>query len=346
MIPRNTIKKAIFACNIFDMNSSLLNYFSFKKMSNGLLVMLSYVFSRLLKKPFLAGNPISLSVEPVNYCMLSCPECPAGNGSLTRKAGQMSLHTYSKLIEQASPYLSYLTLYFQGEPLLHPNFIEFVQIAHKHKIYTSTSSNAQLLNDEMAKNIVKSGLNKIIISIDGTTQEAYEKYRVGGSLEKVKEGIKGIIKWKKIMQSTSPFVELQFLVFKHNEHQLLEIKQLDKELGVNKLSLKTAQIIDFERGSDLIPSQKKYARYEKKGDGNFKRKKKIRNCCWRAFSGAVITIEGDVLPCSFDKNGEYSFGNIYEEPLEKIWHNEKARRFRQQILTNRKVFAMCRNCVM
>lgn len=308
--------------------------------------MVSYVFSCLFKKQFLACHPISLSVEPVNYCMLSCPECPAGNGSLTRKAGQMSLDTYTKFIEQVSPYLSYLTLYFQGEPLLHPNFTEFAQIAHKKNIYTSTSSNAQLLNDEMAEKIVKSGLNKLIISIDGTTQETYERYRVGGSLEKAKEGVKAIVKWKRELQSNSPFVELQFLVLKHNEYQLPEIKQLAKELGVNKLSLKTAQINDFERGSDLIPSQKKYARYKLTNNGSWKRKKKMRNCCWRAFSGAVITIDGEVLPCSFDKNGEYSFGNIHKEPLAKIWHNEKAQRFRQQILTDRKVFEICRNCVM
>ncbi|MBN1462457.1 MAG: SPASM domain-containing protein [Paludibacteraceae bacterium] len=328
------------------MNSSFFNYFSIKKISNCLLVLGCYLISWAFKKAVLVGNPITLSIEPVNYCMLSCPECPAGNGSLTRKAGQMSLFTYSSLIKQAAPYVSYLTLYFQGEPLLHPNFIEFIQVAKENKIYTSSSTNAQLLNDEMAEKIVKSGLNKLIISIDGTTQETYEKYRVGGSLEKAKEGVKAIVKWKKALQLNYPFVELQFLVLKHNEHQLPEIKQLAKELGVNKLSLKTAQINDFERGSDLIPLQKKYARYKKNSDGNFKRKKKICNHCWRAFSGAVITIDGEVLPCSFDKNGEYSFGNIHKESLSKIWHNEKAQRFRQQILTDRKVFKICRNCVM
>jgi len=328
------------------MKPFLTSLFSFSKLKNILLVFSSYILSSILRKPVLFGLPITLSIEPVNFCNLSCPECPVGNGSLTRKPAKMSLPFFSKLILQIESHVSYLTLYFQGEPLLHPHFTNFIKIAHSHKLYTASSTNAQLLNDEMARYIVESGLNKLIISIDGTTQEVYEKYRVGGNLLKTLNGTKALIDWKKKINSCKPYLELQFLVLKHNEHQIPEIKKIATELEVNKLSLKTAQINDFEKGSDLIPSQKKYARYIVSNDGSFKRKKKIRNGCWRAFSGAVITVDGEVLPCSYDKNGEFSFGNINKQPLVEIWHNEKATRFRQQLLTDRKVFAICRNCTM
>lgn len=326
------------------MKSSSLIFLFFSKLTNILLVSFSYLVSNIFRRPIMFGLPITLSIEPVNFCNLSCPECPVGKGSLTRKAGQMQLGLFSNIIKKIASHTSYLTLYFQGEPLLHPDFIEFLKIAKQNKIYTASSTNAQMLNDEMAKKIVESGLHKLIISVDGTTQEVYEKYRVGGSLIIAKEGIKALIAWKKKIKSNTPYVELQFLVLKHNEHQLPEIKKLAKEFGVNKLSLKTAQIIDFEKGSDLIPTQKKYARYQKTIDGTFRRKKQIHNCCWRAFSGAVITVDGDVLPCSYDKNGEFVFGNINEQTLAEIWHNEKARKFRQQILTDRKLFGICRNC--
>lgn len=328
------------------MNSSSLDLFSYRKLKNILLVSFSYLISRVSRRPFLAGLPITLSIEPVNFCNLSCPECPVGKGSLTRKPGKMELRLFSDIIKKIASHTSYLTLYFQGEPLLHPDFIAFVKIAKLHKIYTASSTNGQILNDEMAKNIVESGLNKLIISVDGTTQEVYEKYRIGGSLTSTLEGVKSVVAWKKKLKFNTPYLELQFLVMKHNEHQISEIKKLAKKCGVNKLSLKTAQIIDYEKGSEFIPSQKKYARYQQNRKGIFIRKKKICNRCWRAFSGAVITINGDILPCSYDKNGEHIFGNIKEQSLEDIWHNKKATSFRQQILRDRKVIEICGNCTM
>lgn len=263
---------------------------------------------------------------------------------MSRKPERMTIENYSTIIKKIAPQTAYLTLYFQGEPLLHKDFTQMAAIAKEYKIYTASSTNAQLLSNDIAKKIIQSGLNKLIVSIDGTTQEVYEKYRIGGSLQRATEGIQSLLYWKKELKSNTPFVELQFLVLKHNEHQIDEIKQLAKKLGVNKLSLKTAQIIDFEDGSELIPSISKYARYKKIHNGKYIRKKKVCNKCWRAFSGAVITVNGDVLPCSYDKNGEYAFGNIHQQSLKEIWHNDKAKQFRQQILSDRKAYEICRNC--
>jgi radical SAM protein with 4Fe4S-binding SPASM domain len=137
---------------------------------------------------------------------------------------------------------------------------------------------------------------------------------------------------------------MQFLVFRHNEHQMEDAKRLAKELGVDKLVLKTAQILHFEDGSELLPTQEKYSRYKKQKGGNYIRKKKVRNHCWRAFSSVVIAANGDVLPCSYDKNGEFAFGNINEESFPDIWKNEKSKAFKKQILTNRGEFPMCCNC--
>lgn len=328
------------------MKFQFLALFSSKKLRNSILVLGGFLMSNILRKPFKLGFPVTISVEPVNFCNLSCPECTAGNGNLSRNPGQMDANLYANFIKEIKNYVSYLTLYFQGEPLLHPQFIEFVQLATQHRIFTASSTNAQIIDDVMAKKIVKSGLKKLIISMDGTTQKIYEKYRVGGSLALTEKGILSLIKWKKELNSSTPFVELQFLVLKHNEHQIPEIKKRAKSLGVNKLSLKTAQITNFEKGSNLLPTQTKYARYIKTQDGNYKRKKIIYNRCWRAFSGAVITVDGNVLPCSFDKNGEHAFGNINEQSLAEIWHSEKAHLFRKQVLRDRKAFSICQNCTM
>lgn len=285
-----------------------------------------------------------MSIEPVSFCNLQCPECPAGNGTLTRNKEKMSFSLFAEIVEQIKSHVLYLTLYFQGEPYLNTDFLDFVQLAAQNNIYTASSTNGHFLTDEIAKKTVESGLNKLIISVDGSSQEIYEKYRRGGDLEKVLLGITHLVKWKKELHSKTPFIEMQFLVFKHNEHQIDEVRNLAKRLEIDKLSLKTAQFNDFEEIENLIPTQKKYSRYTRNSEGKYQLKKKIRNRCWRVFNSLVICANGDVLPCCFDKNGDFSFGNIQENSLSEIWTNKKALQFRKQILRDRKLFPICNNC--
>ena len=135
---------------------------------------------------------------------------------------------FTETIDDIHKELLYLIFYFQGEPYLNPDFLEMVKYASSKGIYTATSTNAHYLNDEAARKTVESGLDRLIISIDGTTQDVYQQYRVGGNLEKVLEGAKNIVKWKKELNSKTPFVFFQFLVVKPNEHQIEDIKTTGK----------------------------------------------------------------------------------------------------------------------
>jgi radical SAM protein with 4Fe4S-binding SPASM domain len=254
------------------------------------------------------------------------------------------MQIYKKLIKELKPTLLHVIFYFQGEPFLNKDLKDFVQYAHDAHIYTSTSTNGQFLTDKNAKEIVLSGLDKLIVSIDGTTQEVYEIYRAGGSLNKAIEGIKGIVAWKKELKSATPLVEIQFLVLKTNEHQMQEMKILVKSLGIDRLKFKTAQLYDFEYGNALMTSKRKYSRYIKKNDGKYHIKVKQPNRCWRLWSGSVVNTKGDVLPCCFDKKYDFSFGNIQESSFFSIWHSKKASDFRGKVLQNRKQFEMCKNC--
>src|SRR5450432_1852526 len=140
----------------------------------------------------------------------------------------------------------YLIFYFQGEPYLNRDFLEMVKYASSKRLYTATSTNAHYLTDTVARKTVESGLDRLIISIDGTTQEVYQQYRVGGNINKVIEGARNIVKWKKELKSKTPFVFFQFLVVKPNEHQIEDIKKLAAEVGVNEVRFKTAQVYDYK----------------------------------------------------------------------------------------------------
>ena len=141
-----------------------------------------------------------------------------------------------------------------------------------------------------------------------------------------------------------PFIELQFLVLKHNQHQLEEIKKLGKEFGVDKVTLKTAQVYEFEEGNDFIPDIDKYSRYKKFPDGVYRIKNKLPNRCFRMWSGCVLTWDLRVVPCCFDKDARHQFGSMKTETFDAIWKSEKYTAFRQQILKNRAEIEICRNC--
>src|SRR5450631_185191 len=209
-----------------------------RRVGNGIKVLSSYYISKWTKQPVHWGFPVSISFEPTTSCNLRCPECPSGLRAFTRPTGMLQKNFFTDTIDQLSKDLLYLIFYFQGEPYLNPEFLEMVQYASKKGIYTATSTNAHYLNDKNAKKTVESGLDRLIISIDGTTQEVYEQYRVGGNLEKVLEGASNVMKWKKELKRKTPFVFLQFLVVKPNEHQIEEIKKLAKQTGVGEVKFK------------------------------------------------------------------------------------------------------------
>ena len=314
-------------------------------MLNAVNVYVSYFKSLIFKNPYRHGFPLSISVEPTATCNLHCPECPSGTGELKRFKGNIDFPLYKNIIDEFAPYLLNLTLYFQGEPFLNKEIFRLIEYSAIQKnVYTCTSTNGHFLDSETAKRTVKSGLDKLIISLDGTDQETYEKYRRKGDFETVVQSIKNIVSRKKELKSKTPYLVIQFLVFKFNEHQIPEIKKLSKESGVDKLELKTAQICDFENDTEFIPVNKKYSRYKKDASGKFQIKSKLKNRCKRLWESAVITNSGDVLPCCFDKDADYVSGNMQGMRFSDINNNPASINFRKKLLKNRKQIDICRNC--
>lgn len=315
-----------------------------KRAWNAMQIYGSYQSSRLLSRPDIKGLPISVSIEPTTACNLRCPECPSGLRSFTRPTGMLEAGTFRRVIDELAESLSYLTFYFQGEPFLHPHFLDMVKYASTKGIYTATSTNAHFLKEEQARQTVASGLDRIIISIDGTTQETYESYRVGGDLSKVIEGTRNILRYRNELKSRTPHVVFQFLVVKPNEHQIEDLHALAKTMGVDQVVLKTAQIYDYENGSDLMPDNEKFSRYRKQEDGRYAIKNELLNHCWKMWHSAVITWDGKVVPCCFDKDAQYVMGDLRKNSFREIWEGEKYKSFRKTLLGSREEIEICRNC--
>jgi radical SAM protein with 4Fe4S-binding SPASM domain len=324
-----------------------INFFSTStpgKILNLLRLRCSYFISVLLKIPVVAGYPSGISVEPTTKCNLACIECPSGQKVLTRSTGNMELSLYKKIINELAPSLMYINLYFQGEPLLHPGIFEMIAEAKKKRIYTIISTNGHFLNARNSMKIIESKLDRLLVCVDGMTQDVYEKYRKKGNVKKVITGIETLVKCKKSQKSANPHIIIQSLVTRHNQRQLGEMKKFFKHLGANQVSFKSIQVTNPEKENTLIPTKGKYSRYRISDKGNYIIKNRLPDKCWRIWGSTVITYNGMVIPCCFDKDASHVFGNIYESSIKEIWKNGKYNEFRKNVLASRKNIGICCNC--
>jgi radical SAM protein with 4Fe4S-binding SPASM domain len=330
---------------IYSLDSiNILKHLTIYRIWNLVLLYFSFLFSRILKKSIVLGKPFTVSIEPTTACNLGCPECPSGLKKFTRPTGKLDLEVNRILLQNLGKQLFYINYYFQGEPFLHPHFLDLIKDAKKHNIYTSTSTNAHFITPNVAKEIVASGLDRLLISIDGTTQETYESYRVSGKLSKVIEGAKAMVEAKKNAKSHTPHLIFQFLVLKPNEHEIPTIYSLAKEIGIDEVRLKSAQLYDYKNGNPLMPTQEQYARYKQHKDGAYTLKYKTGNHCWRMWSSCVLTWDAKVVPCCFDKDAHYTLGSATEENFDKLWKSNKYTDFRKSVLTKRNQIDICKNC--
>lgn len=315
-----------------------------RKLLNAAGLLLSYLFSRITRNPRAYFLPFSIAIEPTTSCNLRCPECPSGLRSFTRPTGMLDESLFQKIIDEQHNHLIYLIFYFQGEPYLHKQFLSMVKYCKAKGIYTATSTNGHYLDDRLARETVESGLGRLIISLDGTTQETYSAYRVGGKLDKVLEGTKNVVAWKQKLKSKTPWIIFQYLVVKPNEHQLEEARKLAADLGVDEIRFKTAQIYDYEKGSPLIPDNKKYSRYVLQQDGTYAIKNRLLNHCWKMWSSCVITWDGRVVPCCFDKDAGHAMGTLNGTNFSEVWNGASYRAFRSALFRSRKEIDICSNC--
>lgn len=308
-------------------------------------VVTSFYVSKFLKRPVVWGVPIYLLYEPTNYCNLRCPQCPTGTRELARPEGMVrETDAYIKTVDELARDSFLVQLYFQGESYLSPKFFDMVGYASLKNLFTEISTNAHFLTDDNCRKTIEAGLTKMIISIDGTTQEVFEKYRVRGKLSKVIDGTKRLIEWKKKLGRRNPYIVFQFIVFSHNEHQIDEIKKLGKQLGVDEVSIKTAQIYNPENGNELMPRNDQLNRYELGSDGQYHIKSDLANHCWFLWHTASITWDNRVVPCCFDKHAKYQMGDTSSQSFREIWRSKRYTNFRQAVLRGRKNIDICTNC--
>ncbi len=287
--------------------------------------------------------PVSYSIEPTNHCNLKCPECPSGLGTLTRPLGLLKLDDFKNLIDQIKDTGFYVQLFFQGEPYINKNLPQMINYARGKNIYSAVSTNGHFVNEKNVDIILDNAPDKLIFSIDGLDEESYQNYRIGGTFKQADAGLRSLLARRKELNKKLPFVELQFIVMKQNEHQIKDLFVYGKDVGADKVTLKTMQVSSFQNALRFLPENNKFSRY-KIEDGDVKIKSKLKNHCFALWRTSVITWDGKVVPCCFDKDAIFTLGELNGRTFNEVWLSNEYMQFRNAVLSNRKGLSMCNNC--
>jgi len=303
------------------------------------------LFSRSVNR---AGIPVILQIEPSNICNLHCLTCATGADLVTRQPACMSFEMFRQIIDQVKDYVYLLVFWSWGEPFMNRDAPRMIRYAKEQGLLVHTSTNGHFFSTrEEARSVIESGLDSLIVAVDGLDQATYEKYRQGGSLEKVIRGIENLVTERASLGYSGPRITLRFIVMKHNEHQVVQVENFARNLGVDAYSFRSALArrsrVDY--GEELIPKSPEFQRYNYKAsqtDG--KGRQQLNNYCHRPYANLTIFSNGDVVACENDFNAAAPLGNASKQRIGDIISSGKARNFFKVFSRDPVQFDFCREC--
>ncbi|NIN66814.1 MAG: radical SAM protein [Anaerolineae bacterium] len=308
-----------------------------KKILNWILVEAS-MYARP-ERPW--GWPTHLQIEPDARCNLRCVICPVTTG-MDRHTGSMEFRIFRKLIDQIGDYVFLILLWDWGEPFLNPSIYDMISYARGRGIKVVCSTNGQLLaKHEHAEEVIRSGLDTLIVAVDGISQQTYELYRQGGDLESVLEGIRKVVARKRQLNSARPLINLRFLLMKHNEHEVPQLKDLAASLGVDVLTLKTLN--PYGDHTELIPQNERYRRFTYTGEAQAPIRRR-HNPCKQLWNMPAIHWNGTVALCTCDYDEKCGFGELETDSFRDIWYGDAYRRIRHQFRSEWQSIPLCNAC--
>ena len=283
---------------------------------------------RKLGRTVMRGKPYIIFVDPINVCNLRCPLCPTGNNTLKRQQGKMSLEHYEHVIDEVAPWALEVSLYNWGEPLLHPQIFEMVRYAHDKRLATNMSSNFNRVSPSDIDGLINSGLDHLCLSIDGATQESYATYRVKGDLELVLENTRALVRRRRELGKHYPVIEWQFIVMKHNEHEMEQARQLSKEVGADLIRFIPVGLPfnapnKQELAKQWYGSDPNYRYWDPDAPDFFDQAIQKPGGCYYLYRSMTVNPGGGVAPCCIVDNEKMDFGNLTNETLDEMWNNEQ-----------------------
>lgn len=275
--------------------------------------------------------PLYLAVEVTNACNLTCTHCNYRFGlpHYTRERGFMSWEIFQKIVAEAADHKATLLLNYDGEPMLHPDYVEYLRIVSKAGLNSYFNTNGTLMTAENAREIISFYRGSVFFSIDGD-REWFEKIRKPAKYNQVCNNVETFLEENE-RQGWPVTVCINFCNLGQNSQQRREF--VDKWLPkVNYVSIGET---NDEYGACC-------------SDSIIKMPITRRPVCVVPWMTCGIGHNGDVIPCSIyitrANIAEAIFGNIGDTPLAEIWKNEAFTRFRQRLATGNVTGTYCERC--
>lgn len=296
------------------------------------------------------GFPPILQIEPMNVCNLGCLTCATGAGIMKRSSSQMPFEMYCRVIDQVKDYVCFLAFWSWGEPFLHKDAFRMIRYAKDKGLLVHTSTNGHFFNTrERARQVIESGLDSLIVAVDGLDQATYEKYRKGGKLELVIRSIENLVAERDKVGAKHPLIVFRFIVMKHNEHQVNQVESFAKSLAVDAVTFRTAvmQRGETNRDNDLTPADSSFQIKESR-DSSIKARRpdQCHRFCHRPYANLMVFSDGTVVACEEDYDAMFPMGNVSKQSLRMIVSSNKFKQFLSKFRTNPKQFSFCRTCDM
>ncbi len=300
--------------------SLAVRYWGWRKLFNLILV----EFQLWIGRTRVWGYPFEWEVDTTNICQLKCPLCHTGLGTVHREKGTMHFETFTSTVDQMKNYCIWLSLYSWGEPFLNRDIDRFIAYAHEKSIATIVSSNLNKpLTPEMAERLIQSGLDVLIVSLDGTTQDVYETYRVTGHLDRVLNNLRLIVETRKRLGSRTPFLEWQYIVMRQNEHQMEDARRMAEEMGVDTITFKPVDFPHGEKDIELARQWLPQAELDARLANPFRKPyAEDGSRCWRLWRSAVVNWDGGYAPCCYLTDAVDDFGDVRTHSIKEIWNND------------------------
>ena len=307
----------------------------------------------VLKKETLRSHPYYAMIDPCNVCVLHCPLCPTGKGELGRTKAMMSLGEFTTIFDQMKDYLYEVYLYIWGEPLMNKDIFRMIRYAHESRVRTRISSNLNYFREGFARQIVTSGLDTLLVALDGASQQTYEQYRRGGDFELAVGNVREIAAEKRRQNSTTPRLIWQFLAMRHNEKEIPKARAMARDLGFDHLKItplrSDASTDIFQSDEEKIASSWEWLP-EDQGLSWFDyetRKKVTRNkSCKFPWSMPAVNPDGSLSPCCGVYPEKYDFGNVLHQGFAAVWNGPQYVASRSLIAGRRSAIStVCANCL-
>ena len=289
--------------------------------------------------------PTELMIEPTNFCNAGCPLCPTGSGQLKRPVGYLDFSLFKEIIDDGKFYLKRILLWNMGEPFFNKDIYSIIQYAKRFDIEVISSSNGHSVRDLAAVNrLLYSGIDRLIIGVDGIGQKTFSLYRKGLSYEKVIRGLMLVQKQKKLLNKNFPVIEFQMILMKQNSHQIERAYSLAKKLGTEfKLKYVNLNMVDNETKKSYLPKDKNSHVYKLIDKRSLFREKKNNLPCV-IWDGMVVNWDGTVNPCIFDYYATKNLGNSKNHSLLKVWRSRSFKKFRRSVITDKAAIDLCKDC--